>query len=320
MATFSYPAVGLGGLNETQWSTMYNSPDGVINDYSGGGLALTVVNGSTIARIAAGFGRVNGYTIENTADLDLTIPSAVGTYYVAAQYNPALNVADASGNANPVGPVSLVISDVLDTAGNKAHTVLHRLIRTVAAGAVTTTDLRQHIGDTFSVSVMPNVKRTDPETTLTGWVHPLGSIAYERSSGDVFVKLPSTTGSGTYWQSQSFETPIAFPANSPLTANAANEAPFYYFTSNRAMVHLEGTLKRVSGAAMTSTGVDVTLGTLPAGARPKKQYRGAIVGKLASGWTTCQLTVLTDGTVVLYDNNIAVTWVDLSGVSFRVRS
>lgn len=322
MATISYPAVGEGGPNtEAAWAKMFNGPDGIVNDFDGTSAGVTFISASNVARVTPCIISVDGYFLEVTSNEDVPVPTAAGTYDLCAMYDPTLNVEGVGGAASALGPCRLVcVASPPSTTGGKAYTLLRRLVRATANAAPTTTIYGAHVGPNILVDGMPAAAKTDPETLIVGFRYPVGTVAFDLSNGEVYRKLINNDG-GTYWRRGSMDGPYAFPANSPLQANA--EAPFYYYTSNRAMVHLEGTLKRSSGAALTSTGSDVLLGTLPTEACPKKKVRCAVVAKPTSGWRTGQVEVRTNGEVYLLDTagqGYDALWVDLSGVSFRVRS
>jgi hypothetical protein len=122
------------------------------------------------------------------------------------------------------------------------------------------------------------------------------------------------------WLRESIDGPFNFPASTGLVAQAADEVASYHFSNDRSIVSMEGTLKR-SNDSNLAVGADVTLGTMPVGARPLKQLRFPCAVKLAVGWDCMTVTVRTDGLVVFYDPVGAPTvmFVDLSAISYRVR-
>lgn len=326
---FSYPAVGLGGLTEEQWSKMHAAGDGIINDFDGTAWGIQIVSSNTVVRVGTAnvtqYVRVNGYVLEQVGTVDLPIPPAVGTYFVTAQYDPARNVAGAPvapatiGPAATEGPVRIILSpSTHDITGNKQYTMIARLARTVVNGAVTILNYGQRIGDIFSVDVMPPAKIANPETPYVGWDHPLGSTCFETTTHEVYIKRLAGEG-GTYWQKQSRVGPFAFPAPASLVAQAADEPARYYLTNHRATVEFEGTLKRASGSSLTN-GADVILGTMPEAFWPATQGRWSCAAKMPSRWNTVQVTIGTDGIVTLYDPaGFEIDWVDLSAISYRVR-
>lgn len=321
MATTSYPAVGNGGLTATDWGSMYTCPDGVVNDLVGGSLALTRINTGNIARIAAGTACVNGYFLENDSDLDLTVPTAAGTYRIAVMYDPTLNVADNNGDASPEGPCRIIIATGLDTSGGKAYTHLHTIIRTAGQTltAATHNDYRQHIGPNLSITFLPQALRNVPESNFGGYTHPIGTTIHERSTGEVWRKVPSATGNTAFWQPSSISTVVNIPMPAALVTANTGEAPRYWLTDNNMVCHLEGTIKRSNNTSLTN-GADVGLGTMPADVRPEKQVRFACTAKKPSKWTTVNVTVRTDGIISLYDpTDEEVDWVDLSGIHYRLK-
>lgn len=320
MATTSFPAYGDGGLTIAHWSKAFNAQDGVINNFDGTAWALTIISATNTARLGPGAVRVNGYILESDGDLDLSIPTGAGNYYIAACYDPTLNVALGDGTANPLGPVRIVCSSALDTSNGKTYTLMRRLTRAVAAGAVTSTSWLNSVGNVFTVPTMPTVKLTNPEGALGGWDHPVGSICTALDTGERYQKVPGSTVGATYWRRDSIDGPYDFPNPNSLVSQAANEQARYYFTDNGAMVQFEGTLKRSSGASLTN-GADVGLGTMPVGARPVIQQRWPCTVKLAAGWDSLQVTVRPDGIVSLYNptGTLSVDYIDLSAISYRVR-
>jgi hypothetical protein len=320
MPTTSYPAVGVGGLSEAQWAQMYDCPDGIVNDYTGTSLELTIVSASNVARISPGIVCVNGFYLEVTAAEDLAVPTTAGTYNIAAMYDPALNVADGAGNAATLGPCRLVISTSLDTTGNKRYVLLYQITRTTgqALSAATITALRPFVGATLSMERLPTQARSFPEAPLVGFTHPLGTTIYESSTGDLWRKLRNTNGV-IYWDATSIDLLTAFPAGAGLVAAAADEPARYYTTNSRSIIRFEGTLRRNTGTL--TTGGDVPLGTMPVGFRPITQQRWPCTVKpTAGGWGIANVTVqASNGAVTMYNPGVSLDWIDLSGVSYRVR-
>jgi hypothetical protein len=319
MATISYPAYGNGGLTVDQWSRMNTASDGVINNFDGNAWPLTIISATNTARLGAGTVRVNGYVLENDGDLDLAIPTAAGTYYIAACYDPTLNVAQTDGTANPSGPVRIVLQSALDTSNGKTYTLMRRLTRATAGGPVTALSWINSVGSVFSVPQMPTAKLTNPEGGLGGWDHPVGSQCLDRTTWEWYDKVPTGTPGQTRWRPRSVDGPYPFPAQGTLVAAAANEPATYTIQNNGAVVSFEGTLKRSNGASL-SNGADVGLGVMPQALWPATQGRWSCVGKMPSRWATVQVTVGSDGVVALYDPvGFEIDWVDLSAISYRVK-
>lgn len=320
MATISYPAYGNGGLTVANWSSAFTAQDGAINNFDGNGWTLTVISATNTARLGPGTVRVNGYVLENDADLDLAIPTGAGNYYIAAVYDPTLNVAQGDGTANPLGPVRIVLQSALDPAGGKAFTLMRRLSRATSGGPVTSLSWVNSVGSVFSVPTMPAQKLLNPEGALQGWDHPVGSQCLARDTGEWYDKVPATATSTTWWKPRSVDGPYAFPSFSSLVAQATDEPARYYFYNNGSMIRFEGTLKRSSGANL-ATGNDVGLGVMPIGARPVNDGRWPCTIKLSVGWDTAQVTVNNGGAVNMYDppGTPVVDFIDLSNISYRVR-
>jgi hypothetical protein len=198
--------------------------------------------------------------------------------------------------------------------------LLYQITRTTgqALSAATVTALRPFVGATLSMERLPTQARAFPEAPLVGFTHPLGTTVYESSTGDLWRKLRNTNGV-IYWDATSIDLLTAFPAGAGLVAAAADEPARYYTTNSRSIVRFEGTLRRNTGTL--TTGGDVPLGTMPVGFRPITQQRWPCTVKpTAGGWGIANVTVqASNGAVTMYNPGVSLDWIDLSGVSYRVR-
>lgn len=322
MTTISYPSLGVGGFAIDKWATYFDGDDGIINDYTGGSLALTRISSGDIARYSLGQVRVGGYVLEVTANHDLVVSTTAGTYYTWACYTPASNVADGSGNAIPAGPVSLGISSGSpSTTGGKQYFLLDKIVRTTgqALTAATVTSYRRWVGPHVYMDALPvplTGQEVEFDLVLTGFgPYPIGSVLSVRSIAETFDRLLS--GGSVVWRARSMTAPVALPLRSGLVANT--DPPQYWMTAG-GDVRFRGTVKRASGSNLTN-GADVLLADLPAGFRPTVRERGPITAKKSgSGWDQVNISVGSDGVMTLYDpDGFEVDWVDLSKYSYRTK-
>lgn len=324
MATESLPAVGAGGFTDTDWETMWDGSDGIYNDFDGSAFAVTRVNATNSVTVGpvGSVAAVNGYFLRITATETISVPTGTGTYFLAVMYDPTLNVADGSGNAVPAGPCRLVVTTgAPSTAGGKSYLLLRKWTRSTGGASLTSlTEIiySPHVGPNLSMDRIPASFTTDPPTLLVGMQYPVGTRIYEVITGEVWQNTINSDG-GTRWKRQSIDGPYTFSLNGVLVS--AGQAPAYYYTNNRSMLHLEGTVQRASGTVLTNTGNNVNLGTVDVA--PMKPARFSCVAKLAStSYRSVQVLVDTDSSVTLYDTagqGFDPLWVDLSGISYRVR-
>jgi len=317
MTTRSYPAVGKGGFSDAYWSSAFKGNDGVVNDFTGNGLQVDLISASNIARVQPGMASVNGYFLEVTEAHDLPVPTGAGTYHVAAMYQPSLNVPLPNTDppqADPLGPCRLVIGTTLDTTGGREYLLLRSITRAAgqALSAATVVTYRPHLGPSISIGAMPAQAKTRPETALVGFQYPVGTVAYEESTGETWRKVQATDGS-VYWQA-STQGPFSFAFSSGLgSRDAAPSTPQYYKFAG-SMVGMQGALARANGNELSS-GNDINLGVLPAGFRPAFTVRFACkVG--AGNKTPAEVRVGSDGLVTMTGNG-TIDWIDLSTIQFR---
>lgn len=320
MTTISYPAVGTGGFTEARWAEFFDSHNGIINDFDGTSLVLTPISVGNFARYSTGSIMVAGYVLKVVAPHDLTVSTAAGTYYTWACYDPALNVADGGGDADPDGPCTLGISTGLpSTSGDKQYVLLDKIVRAAsqALTAATVTSYRTWLGPSIEMATVPapfTLDELEWTTSLLGHDHyPLGSTLHIRDRNLTFHR--ALEGGDVFWRGDAAPS-VDFDNNSPLTA--AFTPPAYRVTQGQ--VFLSGTLKRVNGNNLT-TGSDVSLGTMPVGARPAESQRFPCAARTTSS-TYVTVVVLVDATtggVTMHDlpGSTGVLWVDLSGVTYR---
>jgi hypothetical protein len=323
VTTISYPAKGTGGFDIDQWATYFDGYDGIINDLDTTTLTLSRINVGDIARYSPGKIRVGGYVLEVTANHDLAVSTAAGTYYTWACYDPALNIAGGGGEASVTGPCTLGISTGLpSTAGGKQYFLLDRIVRAAAQSltAATVASYRRWIGPGgLYMKAWPSPLgsyETEAEVDLTGFgPYPVGSRM--QVGQHTYVRQPEIGGTEMLWMSQSGRLSDAFPANSPLVAQS--ETPQYYIIGRH--LYCQGNLKRSSGAVL-NTGADVLLGTLPFA--PAEKRRFAVAG--TGGRTVVAIvhgedTPATEGNVYMTDPPTYVgnvSWIDLSGIHFQI--
>lgn len=317
MSTNSYPAVGSGGLTETQWAKMYAGVDGIVEDLMAGGVSslnLTRNNSTNVCTISPGLVKVNGYTLEVTAAHDLSTPpvgSGSVTYRIAGQYDPALNVGEVRSE---FGPCRLIVtSGALDTSSGKEYTLLYEITR-VASQVLTeapVVDRRRWVG--------PVVEVPDYSNLVTGvGPFPRGTIIVQTGdsaapgSVNMSIRTINEAGNGLVWKSMTGEPAVPFPAAGTLVAQDEPATMYKEWTH----VHLQGTLRRATSGANLNNGSPVILGTLPPGWRPRAGCRFIV---LASGPNPVGIVVTPSGTVSMYDpvGTTNVSYVQLNGISFR---
>lgn len=319
MTTNSYPAVGTGGLTDAQWSTMYGSRDGIIEDYVGNALSLSRLNTTNICQVAVGKLSINGYTLDVTAPHDLyCAPVVTGqpevTYYIVGMYDPALNVADVGGNRSAAGPCQLLITTgAPDTSGGKVYVLLYKLVRTAnqLVAAATVTDYRRWTGPVISQPDYP----TDAPTGFGPF--PRGTLLVQTDTDgvadSVSMSLRNSNDAGTalLWQNLLQPAAVAFISHVALVAY---DAPVEVVVEG-AWVNLRGTLRRSSNANLAN-GATVVLGTLPVGLRPGRLRR---YGCLSSPNNYAGVYVAPDGEVGMYDppGTPTVDYLSLDGIRFR---
>jgi hypothetical protein len=324
MTTVSYPAVGNGGLNDAQWSILYGGEDGIYNDFTSNGNAfeLQLISASNIARIlaptvptgaTAPVIKVNGYGLQVTANEDFTVPNPVTTttYSLYAQYDPALNVADGSGNANPLGPVRLLFSaGDPDNSGGKQSFVLYTIRRQPgqALSAITPLDYRQWFGPHRSGNSLLYEQAEGAASP-----YPRGAL-FTDSGGVTYAREPV---SGVMrW------VPIAYDeGTAALTLasgmSAQDTAPRYTPPKRDNVVRMQGTIKRTAGGALVSASStsDVNIAFIPAEYAPSSIRRFPVYG---SGQRLAFVKVTNDGYISVYAGGVALDWVDLSSISYRI--
>lgn len=311
MTTVSYPAVGKNGFTETAWAKYFGSRDGVVEGGSTS-LNLALIDSGNICRIAAGSASVNGFRLDVTADHDLICPTTAGTYYIGVLYDPALNVADGAGDADPDGPCQLVLVPTVDTTGGKAFLLLYSFSRASgqALSAVTVRDDRHWLGGTVDwANSMTNPPVGEVAT-------PRGTVRFAYDVRKLFVRTLNATGV-LAWLDLLNDGPFTFPSPSSLVSRDAAPSAVQYFRYAGCMVKLRGSLKRSSGSNL-STGNDVTLGTMPVGYRPAFTERFPC--KTSGTGGQVEVRVENTGAVVMTDNGDSFTWVNLSPVSYRAEN
>lgn len=324
MTTTSYPAAGNNGLSSAQWATLYGDQDGIVEDYMASGIPacrLDRINAGDLARIQPGKVKVNGYLLEVTAAEDLYVaPVTVGqpskTYSILAQYDPALNVPDGSGNAATAGPCRLIATDNPPTAGGQKYTLLYQITRTASQNldAAAVVDFRRWIGPVVSWPLTP-------ATAPLGVNFPRGTIAIQTDSAisqgwDFSIYTINAAGTGLAWKETSRLPGVPFPAVSALVAY---DRPAELYAYAGRMIGLRGTLKKSSGNPLSTTGGQVLLGTLPSWARPSAAgYLRFSVFGFGSGYHRSALVkVENGGDVYMYDPPETITAIALDGVHFQ---
>lgn len=312
--TTSYPAVGNGGLTEVQWAEMWDSPDAVI-DYTGTAFNLTVLTDAV--RLTPGLGVVNGYRLKTTGNIDLPSPapgSGSLSYVVAIMYDPALNVADGSGNADPSGPCRLIITDAaLDTSTGQKYLVLYTFPRLAgqAMSSVTINDNRHYSG--------PSVEWSTSQPGGGGeGAFPRGSLRWDPARNAILIRTLNQARTALEWKRYGPGDTVAFAAAGGLVAFGS---PAEYYVDG-ADVQLLGSLKRSSNAVL-STGNDVILGTMPSTSawgdlRPSRTTAYVCYGRTSTGVRIgVPVRVGPDGKVIMEPTPTNVQFVDISCIRYR---
>lgn len=317
MSTTSFPAVGVGGLSGSQWSVMYGTEDGIVEDYHAGGVEACILTRSgDTATISAGKVKVNGYVLSIDSPTDLSLPTVTTTttYYINAVYDDNLNVEVAgTDNADPLGPCRLEVS-AGPPAPSTSRTYYTLYTVTRAAGqaltAATVDDQRQWVAAVRTARTRPPLGSIPRGTHL---------IVVNRaiSKFEHWVMEVNTGGTGLGWVDLLNQGPFAFSMPSSLVSRDASPSAVQYFRFATCMVGMRGSVKRSSGSNL-STGSDVTLGTMPVGYRPGFTER--FICKTSSAGGQVEVRVENTGAVVLTDNNDSFTWVNLSPVMYRAEN
>lgn len=320
MTTTSYPAAGNNGLTIDQWPEAASIGDGIIEDYVGTACDLDRLNSTDIARVHPGKVRVGGYVLDITAAEDLyCAPVVTGnpavTYYIAAMYDPALNVPDGSGNRSTLGPCRLIINaGAPSTAAGQEYTLLYTLTRTANQLIASTTKRN------YRVWVGPQLEFDDEagspsvaESPVGFGPYPRGTTIWNRASN---IRMRLTLGSGGTLQWQR-----AIPSASPLPLasgfTALDTDPQYLPTNDAGEVRLAGTVKRsnnnpIVGAAATA---DVRIATIPLTYAPARIKRFMVYG---GGQRAAFIKVTSAGEVFVYAGGVSLDWVDLSPCTWQI--
>lgn len=277
MTTVSYPAVGDEGYSADQWQAQFGSFDGIIDD-QGGAFSVTVNDGANTLTVAPGKVQVAGYVLEVTVAEVLTVSTAAATYWVVAKYDPALNVADGGGDADPLGPCRLqLVSGTPSTSGGKAYVTICKFTRVTS----------QLLSDAFAgredrrFRNSPQWQGFELQSNTRGYLEtrPIGARFHEQSTGNdyVYERIPGDTDPS--WRNVSRPVSQALPCPASLVAQDA--APTF-LTYPDGHIQGKGTLKRSSGSPLNN-GSDVKLATFAVGARPAGYRRVVFFATYADG-------------------------------------
>lgn len=326
MATKSFPAEGENGLSVADWALAYSSQDGIVNDYHTGGVSalnMTRNNATDEVTIWPGLVSVDGYVLNVESPTVLPCPpvtSGSKTYSIAARYDPALNVADGLGQADPLGPCRLIITDAaLDTTGGKAYVILYAITRSASQvlTAAPVLDYRRWVGP---VLTMPGYPAAPPAVGFGPWSR--GTMIVQTAVkgytdfAQISIRSVNVAGTALLWQNLTQPPAAAFPAAGGLVAQ---DTPAQIVRSG-GMVQLRGTLRRSTGASLT-TGADVLLGTLPVGSRPGTTERRVCYAGAGDGKVRAE--ILANGQVWIRAGSAdadTVSFIDLGAFVFRAEN
>lgn len=311
MTTNSWPAAGNNGLTTAEWIRMFDSPDGIVEDYTGNSMSLSIVSSTNTVTVGTGIVRIQGYYLEVTAAESFTVPTTAATYTVAVCYDPTLNVADGSGNASTLGPCRLVFfAGAQDTTGGKVYYVLYQGVRAAAQAlsGVVWADYRTWSGASVE---WPYTQASPPFGVNAAGSFPRGSIRYDAANDRALVR--TMVAGSLVWKEIGATDFTPFPLASSIVANGS--APQYYVSPGR-MVQLVGDVKRSSGTL--GTGSQVTVGTMPAGFRPGA-VRGYVCKSFGNPNGTARVEVTPTGAVNLLSgaSQETITVLNIDGISYR---
>jgi hypothetical protein len=329
VTTISSPAYGIDGFKIDKWADYFIADNGIHNDYDGSALKLTRINAGNLARYSVGQIKVSGFMLEVTVNHDLVVPTGVGTFYTWACYDPTLNVTDGSGVADPAGPVRLGISTGLPAAtGGKRYCLIDKIVRSTSGQTLTATTvyrLAPWIGPSLTIPDMPPTSSggvfspNDLQwtTSTTGNdIFPLGSTLTVLSTGERFYR--ALDGGESFWQAEG----VQYSETLPL---ADYFAPFdttpSFYTTGGSQVHLTGTIKRVSGVKINSTGDAILLTTVRSPYR-SRAVRRRVCDAVAVGGQHVQVSIKVDpnGQISMYDTgSVNISWLSLDGIDYGIR-
>jgi len=248
-------------MDISEWSNYFVGDNGIIDDYTGSSCAMTRVDVSNLAQIAAGRVRVGGYVLDITATHDLTVSTTAATYYIWACYDPALNVADGSGAASAAGPCTLGISSgAPSTAGGKIYVLLYQIVRSAsqALTAATVNDFRLLTGPLLHISAattFPTAWTTDPETAVVGFgPYPVGARVVH-GNGTEYTHIKS--GAGLAW-SGGWKSWTPSWTTGPTSVGGSGFNQGHYLQQGK-MVHAEFRVQLASGFTWTSGTAELVL-------------------------------------------------------------
>ena len=317
MTTDSYPAVGKNGFTEVDWGAYFDSRDGVVEAYAGN-LDLTRIDSGNICRIAPGSACVNGFRLDVTANEDLVCApvSSATTYYIGVQYDPALNVADGSGNASATGPCRLIITAAIDSTGGKGFVRLYSFVRNAGQNLTAVTpisDFRRPLGG-------PSIDwpTTIPTPPVGNATYPLGTFRFARDIKQIQVMSYDSAGTKN-WVDALNGGPFPLPLVSSLVAQSGTGTTPQYVRHSGNRISFEGRVARSNGHSL-STGSSVPLGTMPAGLRP--QFVQSFICRCSGVGNQVEVRINSDGTtdgqIIMTDPASACDWVYLSNVDYRI--
>jgi hypothetical protein len=318
MTTTSYPGFGNNGLTIGEWPEVASIGDGIIEDYTGNACDLSRLNSTDICRVSPGKIRVAGYVLDITANEDLYCPPVITgnpaiTYYICAMYDPALNVADGSGNRPALGPCRLIISaGPPTTAGGQQYVLLYTLYRTAnqLVAETTKTDYRRWIGPRVELDLESGFPSVADSPVGFG-PFPRGTTGWNRKS-NISVRMTFGSGGTLQWVRTAPVETLLDPATG-FTAQTG-ESGLRYIVTDQRWVSLAGTIRRSNGTnilSATSTS-DVTIATVPVAPATIRRFPIYTDGQ-DLGW----VKVTASGVVSVYASGINIAWVDLSNVQYQ---
>lgn len=316
MTTTSFPAVGDQGLTAAQWSVLYGTDDGIVEDYHTGGVEACVLTRSgDVGTVSPGKVKINGYilSIDTPTALNMPAVTVAVDYYVCAMYDDTLNVELAgTTNADPAGPCRLIVSAGAPAASSsKAYYVLYIVSRAAnqALTAAVVSDERS-----WTAATRSGRKRPATTTGIPRGTHFFSVNAAQSGQVNHWVADVNAAGTGLGWKNLTGATAITFPFVGNFGARSATTAPDYSVFAG-CMVKFRGDAQKNGGGNMGTKSGSVTIGQMPPTFRPKFTER--FICKTSGTDGQAEVRVESTGEVTVSQTGGDITWINLSPVTYR---
>lgn len=317
-AGVSYPADGTGGFTVDQWTDMYRSRDGIVQDFIGNAGNLSLGPETDTVYVSPVVVSVDGYQMKTSSPTALLIPPASGTYHVGAIYNSTLNVRDPVTGARPsVGPVQFYVGTAAEVADFPFVPLW--VVTRIAGQSITLAtvqDYRRWHGNVLDMGPLTSALALPTD-------QPRGSIVYR--AGVVRHRIWNPTTGALEWVDVDNPPLITFPLGTGIVPVAG--ATIRAFRFGR-MIGLEGHANyQVGSTGVFRNGGSYLIGTLPGPGNPLGNYcpgdpqHFIVFFTAATGVTEWgQLGISTSGAITFRPSGGDASGVALSGVNFRAAS